>query len=842
MKLNEEKRLLNNHWQLYYGSMEEDYKEALANMKVSDKTMEVNLPCDVHMPLIEKGIIKDPVLGKYSKDSLWIEDKAWWFYRELKISEDELSEYMNMYLNLDRLDIDGQIYVNGNYVGTHRSSHYPFTKDIKELLTSGLNTIVVRLTTGYETIEEERVKPLEGKIIQCGNRGDKRRAFSRKPQYCSGWDWTERIMTCGINGQAFLLMEQGVTLKEISVMTKSINVSSEEINEATLKIKLNLDNHEFVATKDISLHASIYDGDKVIYEFEESMILRAGNNYYERYVDLNKIELWWPNGYGEQKLYTLKIAVKGYKEETIKFGIRTIKLNQDKLDEENRRFAFEVNNELIFAKGSNWVPSDAIYARVSDHKYRVLIEEAVEQNNNMLRIWGGGIYEPDIFYDLCDEHGILIWHDFMYACSVYPEYEEWFMEESYKEADYQTKRLRNHPCIALWCGNNEMHWIYGEEAAYKLSPGEMKASLHKIYNYMLPEIVNKNIEDNIYWNSSPYGGFEASTEQMGDNHIWPSHRNEKPVLAAYSTYDDTDTKFMSEYGYIGPCKIESITEYCDTNSIDYEKDEYKYHSHYFEKTYEGGMVAKGIKQQYGVDKKLSLENYLLLGGMAQGKLLEYSLEAYRSHLDCSGALLWMYNDAWGEEGWTTIDYYLNRKISYHYVRRALAPLKLIMKVKGQEVHVIGINETDQDKVIVAEIGFVSFNGKRETTEVELSLDKRSREVILRIPYVKRVDEGLYFVRPTHNREIDKAILVDYYQHEIPKVNGELSFEIMKDKTITIKSSGYAHGAHFNLPAHTHLSDEYFDMLPGEVRELKAIDVTDEQLNELCIKSYNPEKV
>lgn len=826
---------INEHWKLFGTAMGCDYTDAFIDMKRGKvEVYDVCLPCDVHMPLIQDGVIKDPVESTYSQESLWIEDKAWWFYRDFALSHEDLSNFMNIKLSLDKLDMDGQVYVNGKFIGQHRSAHYPFEKDIKYRLVPGNNRIAVRLTTGFETIEDERVDVIRDKVIPCGNRGDHRRAFSRKPQYCSGWDWMERIMTCGMNGDAYVIMEKEVSITHLIVSTNKLMTGRPAM--AHLKVKVELDNHELVATRISNLRLSIIFDKEVMATVDQELILRGGYNCYETEITIDEAQLWWPNGYGDQPLYTITAEIDS-DTYTTKFGIRTIELNQNPIDDENRMFSFKVNGIDIFAKGSNWVPSDAIYARVSHDKYKVLIEECALQNNNMLRIWGGGIYEPDIFYDLCDAYGILIWHDFMYACSVYPEYEKWFMEESKNEAEYQTKRLVNHPSMALWCGNNEMHWIYGEEAAFKLSEEEMKTTLHNIYNYMLPEIVEKNVPKGLYWNSSPYGREVASSENMGDNHIWPSWRHEHPVFEDYATYDQRETKFMSEYGYLGPCKLETIKQYCDTDKVIHYKDgDYKYHSHYFDKDYTQGMVAKGIAMQYGMDKALSMEAYLLLGGLAQGKLLEYSLEAFRSKCHCSGALLWMYNDAWGEEGWTTIDYYLNRKISYHYVRRAFSPVKLIMKVVGDELRVIGINETSEAVSFDCEIGFVTYDGQKNVEVKRYSLGKHTRHVIDVMSYVKRTKEGLYYGMPLNCPIVDPVILTDYYVKELPVLDSQLSYEVEGNK-IKVSSTSFAHGVHFNLPAHIRLSDEYFDLLPGECREIFFEGVDAEQLDTLSIHSY-----
>jgi beta-mannosidase len=830
---------INTEWKLRHEDLMIEELNPEVFKHPDSNCMNVDLPCDVHMPLIKEKIIPEPTVGMGYLESEWIENRSWWFYKELLVEENELQNNDNIYLVLEQLDSNAKIWINSELIGEQKSVHYPFKREIKTDLKEGINTILVRVTTGYEGISDKDIQSLGGRILNNGGRGDKRRAFSRKPQYTCGWDWAPRLLTCGMNGNAYLMEEQSVVVRDVHVTTSRIEPS------ALLHVSLNLDNVRLIATQEVEVELSILYQDMVVHSLLAEYNLRAGSNYFEHHVNIDEPQLWWPNGYGEQPLYDLKVKVTTADASDVyesSFGIRKIELDNSRIDKDNRLFAIKVNNEKIFCKGANWVPSDVIYARVSEDKIVTLLQAAKDENFTMLRIWGGGIFEQDLFYDLCDKYGILIWQDFMYACSVYPETRKWFMEESEQEAIYQVKRLRNHPCLALWCGNNEMYWIYGEEEEHKLDEKEMKQMMHNIYNYLLPDIIYNYSKETIYWNSSPYGGPEASAETMGDNHIWPSWRYHNPVYESHEIYDDRETKFMSEYGYMGPCHKDSIMEYCGENVDNQSNELYKAHSHYYNSEFKRGMVYKGICQHYGETVVRCFEDYLLYGQAMHGHLLEYSLLSYRSRENCYGALYWMFNDAWGEEGWTTIDYYLRRKPSYYFVKRALMPIIFILKRVDKKVRVIALNETNKAVAISFDAGRQDYLGHDIVKEQRLiTLEARSRSVVYEMDYISPSSQELYYVKNVKSNEhyINSAYLADHYFKQIATIMPDLGYQIEmigKDIKVTIEAKHYAHVVFIDLPMYKELSDNYFDMLPGEIKEIFIYNCAPVKTEDVVVKS------
>ena len=454
---------LKKDWRLRYEELywDKEYYAEVVNKQEGWLNVDT-LPCDVHMPLIKGGIIEDPVVGENCYQSEWIEDKSWWF-KKVFVASEELINAQNSELIIERLDVKADIFLNGRFIGHHKSETYPFRRDVKELLYKGENLLVIRVTSGLEYFSELELSKIHWKgsnyasnrfIRDCGSRRDDRRVYLRKPQYVYGWDWNPRIATCGIMGDARIEAYNDAAIRDAKFTTLSI-----EKDHATVNVETEIENLHPITTIDAKVIIDVsFDGNPVCHTQRE-IFMTAGVNFAQFKLDIENPMLWWPNGMGKQSLYTVRIdvAVNGECRDRFVFtaGIRTIKLNTDIVSSGGRLFAFEVNGVRTFAKGGNWTPPDSIYARTPKEKYEKLIEEAKEANFNMIRLNGVGIYEYDYFYEYCDRCGILIWQDFTFSCGAYPDHLDWFKREVEREVQYQIKRLRNHPCVALWCGNNE---------------------------------------------------------------------------------------------------------------------------------------------------------------------------------------------------------------------------------------------------------------------------------------------------------------------------------------------------------------------------------------------------
>lgn len=813
---------------------------------VADKQegwIKCELPCDVHMPLIANGIIKEPLEAQNCYDCEWVEQKSWWFKKTFNAHEDLFNNDV-VELVIESLDSEADIFFNGIHIGHHKSAFYPFCMNIKEYL-KDKNILLIRVTSGLEHVNDFDASVVKNNVsleidANGKNRGDVRRVFVRKPQYVYGWDWGPRVATCGITKSAYLRTYSKCCVRDVHISTVKASADAEVCFEIEAENFNQISTVEAVFNIDI-----IFEGQNVM-SISKDVLLCSGINFIKINAIIEDAKLWWPNGMGDQNIYVSRVSILYDKiiidQFESRFGIRTVNLNLEKINNNERKFEFKINGKKVFCKGANWIPADSIYARVSDSKYEALVCEAKEANFNMLRVWGGGLYERDIFYEKCDEYGIMIWHDFMFACAMYPDDKEWFRQEVEREIEYQTRRLRNHPSLVLWCGNNENMAAFDEWWT-----GDKKPAFYggvQCYNYIAPKIVYKNCSEIPYWNSSPYGGDRPNCSEIGDRHHW-AECTMNPDMNKRITpeeYDKVSAKFVSEYGYIGPCKKSTILKYHAGGPLEKNSAIWQLHNNTFEKE----TVPAGIKKHYAEPEKLDTDQYLLYAGLCQGLMYGYSLESLRFKANCFGSLFWMYSDCWGEVGWTIIDYYLTRKISYYFVKRAFAPIKLIIRENNEKLNVVGINDTTEEIKFDVEYGYVSFDGNRRNCDkFSVILPPHSRQSVFQFEKGDYdYSKGTCYVKPL---EMGEAVLPALFR------NGDFRNLIIPEPVINIQniesdgehisiciySKTYAHAVHFNLNENIKLSDEYFDMLPGDTRKIIAynacgeININDIKISCIC---------
>lgn len=797
---------------------------------------DLKLPCDVHMPLIEAGVIKDPVLSDYCFDSEWIENHSWWFKKTIDYSEfDHNCDVAE--LVIESLDVHADVFFNGAYLGHHASAFYPFKKDVKEFVKIGKNELLIRLTSGLEYVSDADLSEIDRAVCTelangCPERGDKRRAFVRKPTYVYGWDWCPRIGTCAIAKNAYIDCLNTATVRNVSLCT--IEASPNAKLMATAEIEL----LDIIKTADANVLLKVSKDGKTHAELaQKDLLLRSGINYVQFDISIENAELWWPNGMGAQPLYTIDVSGRCRGSEfnypAFNYGIRTISIDTERMDKENRRFMLVVNGIRMFCKGGNWIPADSIYARVTPEKYDTLILEAKNANFNMLRIWGGGLYERDEFFDACDKYGILLWHDMMFGCSTFPDHLESFRDLVGREIDYQTRRLGSRTCMAMFCGNNEDHWIFTSSGFCEtVHLKHNKQYGLYISNVMVPEYIRKNCSWVPYWNSSPYGGEEPNADNIGDVHHWHECMMNPDVKLRIEPkeYDKVKARFVSEYGYPGPCPRKSIEDYFDGKQIDRNSRVWNLHNNTFEKY----TVNAGIKKHY-TDRELDLDEYILYAGMTQSLMLQYSLESIRFKDFCGGALFWMYNDCWGEVGWTIVDYYLRRKISFYGVKRAFEHVKLILREIDGNVIVMGCNDTDKEISFALRTGWMAFDGGGDDSmKQDVTMPARSRSVIRSFGMAGHdALSGIFYAWP-EDSSINPAVLRTSDTKTLklcpPKASIISERNEEKDLVVDIKADTFCYGVHLDADDDLRLSDNYFILLPGETRSIRIYGAADKTFN------------
>lgn len=786
-----------------------------------------SLPCDVHTALKNDGIIKDPLVGNGSFECEWIEDRSWWFAKSFDLNEEELFNF-GAELFIETLDIHADIFLNGRFVSHHASAMYPFRKDVSPWLKSGENTLVIRLTTGLERANDEDIAEVRD-FVSCEyrrrreGRGDDRRTMLRKPQYVFGWDQSPRLATCAIAGDVRLELLDEVVVRDIRFETLKTDG-----NTAELLVEAEIESRALTTARECLAEFTLEINGKNVYSAKKDYLSQCGVNYIDFSFILDSPELWWPNGYGKQPIYTASVKVfnnnGAYDEKSIRTGIRTVKLDTSRLNEKERRYTFFVNGKPIYCRGADFIMSNHIYAEITDSLQDKILSAARDAHFCMVRFWDGNIYQTDSVYELCDKYGIMVIQNFCFACGAYPDHIKSFCDEVEKEAEYQLKRLRNHPSLSLWYGNGEnssilMNYL-GMNFFEKHSAAQYYGGTY-LYNQLLPKLHRAYSASVGYQCTTPFGGFESSEcEERGDRHYYPflniSPENQQYRISKESI-DPLKCKFITEGGIMGPPSAKALIAYCGgKENTDYDSPVFLHHRNTFEKD----AVRDAIYKHYTGERELSLEEYCLYGGLFQGTLLGYEAEHIRIQPDCSGSVLWCMNDGFGEVGFSIMDHFGDPKPVYYYLKRAYAPQRLILRKDGDRVNVYLTNSSPECFNTKLTYGYVSLDGnvkKNYTADVKLEAFS-SACVVAEIP-VENADfeKGLFFAS---GEGLDSATLYynDFYRLELPRRAKLTLNEVEAEEgglVFSITSDVYAHGVHFDLPDGVMPSDCYFDLLPGE---------------------------
>ena len=591
----------------------------------------------------------------------------------------------------------------------------------------------------------------------------------------------------------------------------------------------------------------------------QKLELKEGINQDSFSLEIENPKLWWSWDLGEPHLYKLHtvLEMEGRQVASMdkKLGLRTIRIVQEP-DEKGSSFYFELNGQALFAKGANYIPNDVFIPRVTDEQYKKVLQSAVQANMNMLRVWGGGFYEEDLFYDLCDEMGILVWQDFMFACSMYPGNEN-FLQKVKAEAEYNVVRLRQHPSIALWCGNNEIDVAWGQHREFagwgwkqRYLP-RRRAKIWKAYedvfHKLLPSVVEKYSPESFYWPSSPFnkeGDHAGNKTPNGDIHYWGVWHGKEPFTAFY----DNIGRFMSEYGFQSFPEFETVKKYTLPSDWDIESEVMAAH----QRSGIGNLrIRSYMKDHYHVPRKF--EDQLYVGQLLQAEGMKMGIEAHRSAKPyCMGSLYWQINDCWPVASWSSTDYYQNWKAMQYFVKEAFAPLMLAFRCEDRQLKLHAVSDKKEPLNGSLQLELMDFSGKvlwQESKEIKLAADASEelaiypeKELMKRGGATKslmrarlladgeEIASSIYYFKPAKKLKLPNAPKI---QTKLQKLtDGSYQLEL---KTEQLAKNVYLHFS--NSPGF--FSDNYFDLLPGESVEVNFTpDNLKQELtnNDLKIKS------
>jgi beta-mannosidase len=534
---------------------------------------------------------------------------------------------------------------------------------------------------------------------------------------------------------------------------------------------------------------------------------------------------------GEQPLYQLTGRVVCGDQETDRqvqtIGLRTIELDRSPLPD-GSRFCFKVNGQEVYCKGGNWAPADLIPARIDAARYQKLVAEAKNAQFTMFRVNGVGLHESDEFYDACDRAGILVWQDFTFSCAQYPDQDPEFLALVRNEAEGVVKHLRHHPSLALWCGNNEaylnMVLIWKSDPTKPEEIGGIK-----IYNEVLPDICRFYDPVRPYWPSSPAGGADPNSENSGDTHGWgKAGVNEDTSLRKWQEIaDESRARFLTEYYcLLGPTNMASIREYLKPDELSLNSTAWKIHTNAFEGAF---PTSAGIGYHYGDPKGLSLPQLALYGQVYQAMLQGGAVEAMRFRKDdpkgeCQGALLWSYNDTWGEIGWSIIDHYVRRKAGYYWFRRAAAPVKVLVRSRDGHLVTRVVNDTLRTYQAVVRCGWVRLDGRaREWQNHSVTIPANGMIEVASAPFPSPTErnprEWLYAATLAgEGIPEEQAIWLLAPHRELAPAKPVISSRV-QNGVLEVSSQVYCHGVHLEDDGHEVLADNYFELLPGVPRRI-----------------------
>ncbi|RLD67125.1 MAG: glycoside hydrolase family 2 protein [Bacteroidetes bacterium] len=783
------------------------------------------VPGTVHTDLYDNGLIPDPFYGENEQKLKWIEDETWEYQSDFEL-DDHIFNKNHIELNFKGLDTYAEVRLNDSLILSADNMFRSWAVECKNLLKKSGNRLSILFHSPMK-LNRSKVDSLPYHLPAGNDREDKKvSVFTRKAPYHFGWDWGPRFVTAGIWQPIEIVAWNTVRISDFQIF--QLDVFD---NQAVLKVEMEI---ESVMDKIIVFKLLNKD---VLIEEKEIKLIKGKNKFYHQFKIENP-KLWWTNGLGEAHLYNFSIEILengsliDYK--ATRFGIRTIEVVQEP-DSIGKSFYFKLNGVPVFMKGANYIPQDNFLPRVSKGKYEELILAAKKVNMNMLRVWGGGIYENKLFYDLCDENGILVWQDFMFACSMYPG-DSAFLSNVKLEAIENVKRIRNHPSIALWCGNNEMQ-VAWERWGYQKAFGYSEADSAKIYeDYLkvfhdiLPQTVNRLDSGRFYWPSSPNSapsGWEEEA-QSGDIHYWGVWWGKEP----FSAYEKYVGRFMSEYGF------QSLPLYSTVESFSADSDCYlvsavmKAHNKHpigFE------TIDEYMRRDYKVPEDLN--NYVFVSQLLQAEGMKTAIEAHRRAMpDCMGTLYWQFNDCWPVASWSGIDYYGKWKAFHYYLRKLYAPVLVSPVYRDEKLNVHLVSDNLEDKNVTLKMTLMDFDGA-----VIWSLDK---EVIMKantseLIYSEELKDLLDKPRNKIGEGYDKRKIffhVEIIENDLLQAENNLFFakikdlmlpkaeiqynEVQQDGKFGIKliSNVFTKNVFIDYPDDKgNFSDNYFDLLPGEVK-------------------------
>jgi len=637
---------LSQNWHLTWCNFQKTPNKELLTGNVKD-WLKATVPGDVHLDLFFAGLIPDPYFGLNADLCRWIEEKDWYYRTDFVAPRLSISQ--KIFLIFEGIDTFATIFLNGEEIARNKNMFTSIKVDITEKIKKGKNKLAVKIASPVFSVELKD-KSLSDWYLP--------RLYARKAQFNYGWDIAPHLVSIGIWKPVYLKIVKKAIISDLYIQTISWDKKT-----AFLKAEIEIETYQENIQAVLILKIFSPEQKKLREITRKFSTRKPQKKKIVIYFDLSPFELWWPNGFGKQSLYQASLSLEQGSElinqREQSFGIKNVRLVQERISRKERSFYFRINGKRIFIKGFNWTPADTFPGTIKPEKYRFLLKMIKETGANMLRVWGGGIYEPEIFYQICSELGIMVWQDFMFACGSYPDDKE-FLKEVKEEAKQIVQRLRKHPCLALWSGGNE---------------NDCTGKKHKIGWGVLSQIC-KNLDPNTpYIPDSPFDPLkkEANCNLRGDSHRWAHGKSYKDKF-----YLKDKSKFVSEIGHISVPDIKTLSSFLPKNKLWPPFNEYWYY--HSSDTLKVGWknrinsLFESIRNN-GLPEPKNLEQLIKTTQDLQAKAYQTWTNYYYHEANCGGILLWNLYDCWPQISDSIISYNLKPKKAYYAVKETFLKLK-----------------------------------------------------------------------------------------------------------------------------------------------------------------------
>ena len=682
---------------------------------VRGQRIPATVPGCVHTDLLEAGLIPDPYRDENENELGWIGRTDWRFETQFEVTAEAL-EQERLELVCLGLDTVARLEVNGERVAETKNMHRAYRFDVKPLLKTGENTLSV--TFAAPVTYAERVRDEHGDLPNAYP--DAPFNFIRKMACNFGWDWGPALTTSGIWQPIYLDAWSGARVAAV----RPLVFLNDDLTKARVELHADLEWAE--GSQDVRLEAQLAG-------VQASAEVIAGQTEAVLELELDNPDLWWPVGHGEQPLYDLTLTLKPLSLKqgdalldsvTKRIGVRKTELDTS-VDSLGSAFTVKINHKPIFIKGANWIPDDCFPTRITKERYEERITQALDANMNMLRVWGGGLYEQEAFFEVCDETGMLVWQDFLFACAAYPE-ERPFYAEVEAEARYQVTRLSSHPSLVLWDGNNENIWGYFSWGWPEQLQGRTWGKGY--YLELLPSIIADLDPTRPYWPGSPYSGsfdIHPLADNHGNKHLWDAWN-----ALDYAIYRAYVPRFVSEFGHQAPPTYATLAESLSERPLKPDSPGMLHH----QKAIDGNQKLLDRLLEYFPEPR-DFDAWHYATQLNQARAVEYGVTHWRSHAPtCMGTLYWQLNDCWPVTSWAAVDGYGRKKPFWYATKRFYADRLLSVQPRGDKLMLFACNDSDDVWSGEVTLQRLDFTGQvlAEDT-VSLDVPERTTRSVLELP-------------------------------------------------------------------------------------------------------------